>query len=68
MSDPDQAPYVIVRSISGEVAIYELHHIDDGIPVYANPVSTEIRTATFAQKVARRLTSGAALEQEQEME
>lgn len=53
------APYIVVRRIGGEVAIFELSDIKAGIPIYANPVTTEVRSETYALKLARQLTIGA---------
>lgn len=52
------APYVVAKKISGEVLVYELSEVKAGIPIYGNPVTTEIRTEVHGVKLARYLTIG----------
>lgn len=64
MSRSGPAPFVVARRLNGEVAIYELTGVEGDIPIYANPVSTEIRTEHYAVRLARYLTAGSREESE----
>lgn len=51
-------PYIVVKSFSGVAGVYELSEVKAGVPVYCNPVTTEVNSETYAIKLARQLTAG----------